>query len=224
MPKKYKAKDRFWKSAELRGPGRSEFGHSRGQGWGPPDPEGWREEDRDEHRMGVPGRGQHGRFDRREETPGSAYQSESQYGYDRLRGYREQAWDERTRGRTGGFEKEAWIEPGPYTGAGPQGYRRPDERIYEEVCERLTRHGQVDAGQIQVRVNNGEVTLVGSIADRRQKRLAEDAIESVAGVVDIHNQLQIRKSGGETFHVGGTGPETKQTPGEQDRSGLFRGE
>ncbi|HZQ07373.1 MAG TPA: hypothetical protein VFD70_12405 [Anaerolineae bacterium] len=38
-----------------------------------------------------------------------------------------------------------WERPGPFTGRGPQGYRRSDERIREEACDRLTQHGQVDA-------------------------------------------------------------------------------
>ncbi len=46
---------------------------------------------------------------------------------------------------------------------GPQGYQRSDERIHEEVCERLTQHGKLDARNIQVQVNRGEVTLAGSV-------------------------------------------------------------
>src|SRR5882672_12103971 len=35
--------------------------------------------------------------------------------------------------------------PGPYVGYGPRGYQRTDERIHEDVCERLTAHGALDA-------------------------------------------------------------------------------
>jgi hypothetical protein len=62
--------------------------------------------------------------------------------------------------------------------------------LYEDVCERMTRHGQLDASQIEVDVKDGEVTLTGSVADRRSKRLAEDIAESVHGVMDVHNRLQ----------------------------------
>jgi hypothetical protein len=56
--------------------------------------------------------------------------------------------------------------PGEFTGRGPRGYQRSDERIKEEVCERLTRHGQVDASDVEVRVEAGEVTVQGSVPTR----------------------------------------------------------
>jgi osmotically-inducible protein OsmY len=80
---------------------------------------------------------------------------------------------------------------GSYTGRGPLGYQRRDERIREDVNDRLTWHGEVDATNIQVKVENGEVTLEGTVDDRRQKRLAEDLAEDVPGVKDIHNHLRI---------------------------------
>jgi hypothetical protein len=40
-------------------------------------------------------------------------------------------------------------------------------------------------------VQNGEVTLRGDVPDRRMKRLAEDIADSIPGVQDIHNRLQI---------------------------------
>ncbi len=82
--------------------------------------------------------------------------------------------------------------------AGPKGYVRPDSRIYEEVCERLTRHGQIDARDVTVEVARGEVSLRGSVDSRRTKRMVEDAIESVAGARDVHNELNISRMGGES--------------------------
>jgi hypothetical protein len=81
---------------------------------------------------------------------------------------------------------------GPHAGKGPRGYTRSDERIYEEVCDRLTEHGQLDATDIGVDVKNGEVTLTGSTRDRAAKRLAEDICESVSGVRDIHNEIRLQ--------------------------------
>lgn len=80
---------------------------------------------------------------------------------------------------------------GPHAGRGPRGYQRSDERIREDVNERLTDHPDIDASEIEVRVDNGEVTLIGAVEDRRTKRLAEDVAESVSGVRDVHNQLRI---------------------------------
>lgn len=89
--------------------------------------------------------------------------------------------------------RESWSTPGPYTGHGPQGYKRSDERILEDVNERLTQHGQLDASQIQVKVKDGEVTLTGTVNDRYAKRWAEDIIESCSGVKDVQNQLRVKQ-------------------------------
>ncbi|HVJ17205.1 MAG TPA: BON domain-containing protein, partial [Polyangiaceae bacterium] len=43
----------------------------------------------------------------------------------------------------------------------------------------------------EVTVENGEVTLSGTVSDRRQKRIAEDAAGAVMGVKDVANRLRI---------------------------------
>ncbi len=83
-------------------------------------------------------------------------------------------------------------QAGPHVGKGPRGYVRSDERIYEEVCDRLTLHGQLDASDVNVEVKEGEVTLTGTVQNRSAKRLAEDISDSVSGVRDVHNRLQLR--------------------------------
>jgi hypothetical protein len=85
----------------------------------------------------------------------------------------------------------SWMA-GPHSGRGPQGYQRSDARIEEDVCEHLTHHGMLDATGIQVRVENGEVTLTGTVESRQAKRLAEDILDSISGVKDIHNQLRVQ--------------------------------
>jgi osmotically-inducible protein OsmY len=86
---------------------------------------------------------------------------------------------------------QEWLLAGIHTGEGPQDYQRSDERIQEDANERLTRHGQLDAGNIQVKTENGEVTLEGTVDSRRDKRMAEDALETIRGVKDIHNRLRV---------------------------------
>lgn len=88
---------------------------------------------------------------------------------------------------------EPWSVPGRYTGVGPADYRRSAEAIRDEVCERLTRHGELDASGIRVHVERDEVVLDGVVPDRRAKRMAEDTAESVSGVHDVHNRLRIRR-------------------------------
>jgi len=98
---------------------------------------------------------------------------------------------------------------GPHAGKGPVGFQRSDERIRELVCEALTDDGEIDASRIEVSVKGGEVALTGSIEDRRMKRLAEDCVEEVPGVKDVHNQLRIGESS--------TTPDRSGHP--EDRSG-----
>jgi osmotically-inducible protein OsmY len=96
------------------------------------------------------------------------------------------------RGAAGGPARERMPQHrGPHFGKGPVGFQRSDERIRELVCEALTDDDEVDATRIEVTVKGGEVTLTGAIEDRRMKRLAEDCVEAVPGVKDVHNQLRI---------------------------------
>jgi hypothetical protein len=87
-----------------------------------------------------------------------------------------------------------WME-GPHTGRGPRNSYRSDERIRDDACDRLTRHGGIDASDIEVDVAQGEVTLRGTVDSRAQKRMAEDVVESVPGVRDVHNQLRVQQQG-----------------------------
>jgi osmotically-inducible protein OsmY len=86
------------------------------------------------------------------------------------------------------------MRRGRYAGRGPRGYRRSDERIREDVNERLTDDWRVDAIDIEVSVDNGLVTLAGRVGSRAEKRRAEDVAESVSGVTDVSNQLRVGPS------------------------------
>jgi hypothetical protein len=81
-----------------------------------------------------------------------------------------------------------------FRGRGPKGYRRSDERIREDVNDRLTDHQYLDASDIDVSVKEGEVTLSGKVFDRADKRLAEDVAESVTGVKNVQNNLRTDKN------------------------------
>ena len=79
-------------------------------------------------------------------------------------------------------------------GRGPKGYRRSDARIQEDVSELLKAHYAVDASDIEVSVQDGVVTLSGTVSDRRSKRMAERCIEDVSGVDDVTNQVRVSSS------------------------------
>jgi hypothetical protein len=84
-------------------------------------------------------------------------------------------------------------ERGPFYGVGPAGYQRPDESIYEEACERLAWESHLDASDITVTVENGEITLTGEVDDRQTKRFAEHILDDIRGIHDVHNRLTIRR-------------------------------
>lgn len=89
--------------------------------------------------------------------------------------------------------QEIWLIPGPFSGIGPENYQRSDDRIREDINERLTQHGRLNARNIQVQVNNGEVTLNGSVDRRQDKRMAEDVAASISGVRDVNNQIRVQE-------------------------------
>jgi len=76
-------------------------------------------------------------------------------------------------------------------GRGPKGYVRSDDRLNEEINERLMRDPDIDASEVEVRVENCVVTLGGSVADRNEKYRVEDLVARVMGVKDVTNQLRI---------------------------------
>ena len=83
-------------------------------------------------------------------------------------------------------------KPGPYKGVGPRGWRRADERIQDDVAERLAHDPGVDASDVEVTVTDGEVVLQGSVDARTQRRRAEDLAWSCDGVRDVQNRLRVR--------------------------------
>jgi BON domain-containing protein len=80
---------------------------------------------------------------------------------------------------------------GGFVGRGPRSYQRSDDRIREDVCERLTENPWVDASDIEITVRAGEVTLSGTVRDRTDKREAEDVAERISGVREVHNNLRV---------------------------------
>jgi osmotically-inducible protein OsmY len=83
------------------------------------------------------------------------------------------------------------VHDGKYRGRGPKGYRRSDERIKEDVSDRLAEHAYLDASDIEVAVKDGEVILSGTVTHRRDKRAAEDLAEDVSGVKNVQNNLRV---------------------------------
>jgi osmotically-inducible protein OsmY len=85
---------------------------------------------------------------------------------------------------------------GAYAGLGPKNYHRSDDRIREEISDRMTDDGDLDASDITVQVQKGEVTLTGTVRSRDQKRRAEDVAEQVSGVSDVVNNIRVPREEG----------------------------
>jgi osmotically-inducible protein OsmY len=122
-----------------------------------------------------------------EELQSQADQTGSGYG---------QGWDESYGGRSssgmrrGAERSSRWS--GGYAGRGPKGYQRSDDRLREEISDRLMADDRIDASEIEVTVKDGEVTLTGAVDDRWAKRRAEDVAEQVMGVRDVMNQIRVQ--------------------------------
>ncbi|MFM6929798.1 MAG: BON domain-containing protein [Bdellovibrio sp.] len=86
-----------------------------------------------------------------------------------------------------------------YAGKGPKNFKRSDERIQEEVCEMLTRHHDINADDVEVEVKDGEVTLFGTVSERRMKHMAEDVAERCFGVKDVVNNIRIKRENERDF-------------------------
>jgi hypothetical protein len=105
-------------------------------------------------------------------------------------------FQERESNRTG---ESSWFGSGTRTigkhkGKGPRGYQRSDERIKEDINDHLSDDPFIDATDIEVTVEKGEVTLVGNVEDRQEKRKAEEIAESVSGVLNVENRIRVGRN------------------------------
>ena len=87
---------------------------------------------------------------------------------------------------------------GEHRGRGPKGYRRSDERIREDVSDRLTDDAWLDAQGVEVMVQDSEVTLTGTVRSREDKKRAEAIAETVSGVDHVQNNLRVDRGTGMT--------------------------
>jgi osmotically-inducible protein OsmY len=65
-----------------------------------------------------------------------------------------------------------------------------DMRIRKNVTDRLAEDTDLDSSDIEVSVENGAVTLRGSVDSLWDKRRAEDIVKSVPGIKGVNNKLR----------------------------------
>jgi hypothetical protein len=163
------------------------------------------------HRGGEGDRGDWGRDEGNEPSRNSSRWQRSQFHpsegdsdiggrqeYGRERGTSRGPWEEYDNPQRSwyqGPQDAMQRREGQFAGRGPRNYKRSDERIEEDINERLTRHAMVDATEIEVTVKDGEVTLRGFVDNRQAKRTAEDIVDAVSGVKEVTNQLKVKQRG-----------------------------
>jgi osmotically-inducible protein OsmY len=79
------------------------------------------------------------------------------------------------------------------TNSGPRGRRKSDESLRLEIREILTADPELEAVDIEVEVEGGAVTLRGAVVDPDARLLAEELVESLAGVQEVHNRLRVER-------------------------------
>lgn len=109
----------------------------------------------------------------------------------------------------------------------PKGYIRSDERIREDLCERLTHSGRLDVHDVEVNVASGVVTLTGTVPDRMQKYRIEDMADDVFGVKEVQNELRVQRETqgqGNRLEAGSSGTKpaagTGTQPGQSGQPGT----
>ena len=66
-----------------------------------------------------------------------------------------------------------------------------DSKI-EDTAKASYNYRTVLEGRVDVKVNDGVVTLTGTVQDKDDKALAEDTVENLAGVVRVDNQIAVK--------------------------------
>ncbi|MGZ8407045.1 MAG: BON domain-containing protein, partial [Caulobacteraceae bacterium] len=111
-------------------------------------------------------------------------------------------------------------QTGQHRGRGPKGYQRSDERIREDVHDRLTDDHHLDASNIEVMVKDCEITLNGTVSSREDKRRAEDLVESCSGVKHVQNNLRVDPQAGMSQSSGMGGSSMSQASGQKTQGGA----
>ena len=70
-------------------------------------------------------------------------------------------------------------------------YEAAERALAEWIDVRLTRNPQIDPGAVQVRVEDRVVTLRGSVASSKVRRLAERLALRTPGIIDVNNRLTV---------------------------------
>ncbi|HKQ48259.1 MAG TPA: BON domain-containing protein [Phycisphaerae bacterium] len=145
----------------------------------------------------------------RSEGAFGTYEGQRGMGWNGGRGRESFGGGQRSQGR--------FSSQGRQRNRGPKGYTRSDERIKEDLSDRLM-EGYLDASEVEIDVSSGVVTLKGTVDSRDSKYQIEELAENIGGVKDVNNEIKIKResdreagdgSGGQTS--GGTSSQRGST-------------
>ncbi|HEY1113582.1 MAG TPA: BON domain-containing protein [Chitinophagaceae bacterium] len=129
----------------------------------------------------------YGRDDYRSEEQRRRERSGSPGGEGDRRRWESYDWEDRVTNRP---QSENRRSDGPHRGKGPKDYKRSDERIREDVSDRLADDPYVDASDIVIKVEDGNVILSGRVDHRDARRRAVELAEGVRGVSNVESHLR----------------------------------
>ena len=101
---------------------------------------------------------------------------------------------------------------------GPKGYQRSDERLKEDISERLMEAYHIDSSEVTVEVRGAKVSLEGTVPSRHMKHAIEDMVDRCPGVLDIDNRIRVAG-----LNYQGSAPATTQTQTQSSPTTLSPG-
>ncbi|THD54874.1 BON domain-containing protein [Phenylobacterium sp.] len=190
----------------LRGGERGDFGqadYSGDYGYDPAARSGYRVEDSVQPASNDYGQADYSTDYAYDPARGEAYRRES--GPDRDYGRRMDSGDYRPLGQPRSWMDKAgdFFSPGPRAPRvdthAPRPRRGPSDRVlWAVILERLEDQRGLDLRDLEVVVDDAEVTLNGTVRHKADKRRIED-IADIDGVRHVQNNLRLREHGHWTF-------------------------
>lgn len=216
----YEYPERRYESTERRaGFGRDAYGLGYGGDWEP---------EANRRRHNQPPRYERGYYRQSGYRPSDYPTSERGFetGPDSDRGWWNKAADEVSSwfGDEEAERRRAMDTRGGHRGRGPKNYTRSDERIREDINDRLTDYDYLDASEIDVQVQSGEVILTGGVNSRHEKRMAEDIVEDISGVRHVENRLRVSEQTGYAGRNWGSQNVTGHTEVNRQETAATQGE
>jgi osmotically-inducible protein OsmY len=74
--------------------------------------------------------------------------------------------------------------------------KKTDTQIHHDVLEELKWDSRVDETEVGIEVDNGVVTLTGTVSSWAKRLAAQEAVRRVIGVLDVANDIKIKVPGG----------------------------